>query len=266
MNNLKTIEAGLLALLLLAVAVPTWSVDAQELSAGEIMWKVYERPEGADRTSTLTMVLRNRFGDERVRSIRQFSIDLGAVEKKLMFFTAPADVKDTSFMIWSYDEEGREDDQWIYLPALRKIKRISSESKGDYFMGSDFTYDDLGDRWPDKDTHTILRDESLDGIPHWVIESRPKEADSMYSRTVVWVRQDGSWLGTKKEFYDPEGDLLKTLTVEKIEEIQGYWTVMESVMHNVQNDHRTIMSLADVSIDVGLDGELFTERSMRRGY
>lgn len=265
MRYLKTLMTASAVVLLGALAVPSGTVQAQDLDAAEIMQKVYERPEGDDRTSTLTMTLRNRFGDERVRTIEQYAIELGEVEKSLMFFTAPADVRDTAFMNWSYDEQGRDDDQWIYLPALRKVKRISSESKGDYFMGSDFTYDDLGDRHPDEDTHTILREEELDGVGHWVIESTPKDPGYMYSRTVVWVRQDGSWVGTKKAFYDPRGELLKTLSVEDLEKVQGYWTVTRSVMHNVQKDHRTIMELADAAYDVGLSEDLFTERRMRRG-
>lgn len=266
MRHLKMLTTGAALLLLAALIVPGGTADAQDLDAKEIMRKVYERPEGDDRTSTLTMTLRNRFGDERIRTIRQFTIDLGEVEKSLMFFTTPADVKDTAFMNWSYALEGRDDDQWIYLPALRRVKRISSESKGDYFMGSDFTYDDLGDRHPDKDTHTIVREEELDGVAHWVIESRPKDSGYMYGKTVVWVKKDGSWVGTKKEFYDPQGELLKTLSVEGLDQVQGYWTITRSVMHNVQKDHRTIMEIEDVTYDAGLSEDLFTERRMMRGY
>ena len=106
-----------------------------------------------------------------------------------MFFQSPADVRNTSFMNWSYDKAGKDDDQWIYLPALKKVKRISSDSKSDYFMGSDFTYDDLGDRKLEDDTHKLLREEALDGIDYYVVESVPVDEDYMYSKTITWINK-----------------------------------------------------------------------------
>ncbi|MBC8233431.1 outer membrane lipoprotein-sorting protein [bacterium] len=261
---MKTTSFTLTLILLLAL-LPVSNSRAEKLTALQIMENVYNRPEGKDRTSDLKMTLINKFGDERVRSIRQFGADLGKVEKNIMFFLAPADVKQTSFMNWSYDEPGKDDDQWFYLPALRKIKRISSESKGDYFMGSDFTYDDLGDRRPDEDTHTLLRTDTVDGKDYYVVESVPKEEDYMYSKTITWVATNGSWIGLTKEFYDEDGELLKVLSVDKVEQIQGYWTILQSTMHNVQNDHKTVMELSKVKYDTGIKESMFTERMMKRG-
>lgn len=137
--------------------------NAQNLTGKEIIENVYTRDEGDDRRGKLTMTLINSRGDQRIREIEQFDKDFGKEEKKIMFFMSPADVRNTSFMNWSYDDPTKDDDQWIYLPALGKVKRISSDSKDDYFMGSDFTYDDLGDRHPDEDTHKLLRTETLQG-------------------------------------------------------------------------------------------------------
>jgi len=241
------------------------SMQAQEKITGrEIIENVYNRETGEDATSDLTMTLRNSRGNERVREIKQFSKDFGKEEKSIMFFISPADVRNTSFMNWSYDEEGRDDDQWIYLPALKKVKRISSDSKNDYFMGSDFTYDDLGDRHPSEDTHKLLREEIINGEVCYVIESLPKEKGYMYSRTVTWIIKD-KWIGLKKEFYDEDGDHLKTLSVEKYDKIDGYWIILQSVMHNVQKKHKTIMNLKNVEINIGIDEGKFTERIMKRG-
>ncbi len=181
-----------------------------------------------------------------------------------MFFVTPADVRNTSFMNWSYDEAGKDDDQWIYLPALKKVKRISSDSKSDYFMGSDFTYDDLGDRHPTEDNHKLLREETIDGENCYVVESIPKDDEYMYSRTVVWIIKDKS-IGLKKEFYDEDEELLKTLTNKKYEKIKGYWTILSSEMFNVQKDHTTKMELANVKLDTGIPANKFTERMMKRG-
>jgi len=172
-------------------------------SAKDIITKVYNRPTGDDMTSMLTMTLTNKSGKQRIRKIKQFTKDFGTVEKSIMFFTSPADVKNTSFMNWSYDDASKNDDMWIYLPALKKVKRISSDSKSDYFMGSDFTYDDLGDRKVDDDTHSILREETIEGVKYWVIKSVSKDEDYMYSKTIAWIRQD-NYIGLKKEFYDED--------------------------------------------------------------
>jgi len=252
----------IIMMLILTSAVFTFAQD--KLSGLQVIQKVYDRSSGDDQEGVLTMKLINKRGDERVRTIKQFIKDFGKMEKKIMFFVKPADVKNTSFMNWSYDEEGKDDDQWIYLPALKKVKRISSDSKSDYFMGSDFTYDDLGDRHPSADIHKILREEKLNGEDCYVVESTPKDKDYMYSRTITWIIKD-KWIGLQKEFYDEDDELLKTLTVKKFEKIKAYWIITHSVMHNVQKNHTTDMQLNNLKIDIGISAKKFTERMMKRG-
>ncbi len=257
---MKTLTKIALAIMLFVAS----GLFAQNLTALQIMQKVYNRPTGNDMEATLTMTLINSQGDKRVRKIKQFIRDFGSVEKKIMFFVSPADVKNTSFMNWSYDKEGKDDDQWIYLPALKKIKRISSDSKGDYFMGSDFTYDDLGDRKPSADTHKILRTEKVDGLDCYVIESIPKDEDYMYSKTITWVVKD-RWYNLKKEFYDEDGEFLKTLKIKNVKNIKGYWIITRAEMNNVQKNHKTIMELSNVKINTGIPASKFTQRMMKRG-
>jgi len=257
----KRFQILLTALVLMSVV---FSYAQEKLTGLQIIQKVYDRPEGNDMQSELTMTLINSRGEQRVREIKQFLKDMGKVDKKIMFFLAPADVRNTSFMSWSYTEDGKDDDQWIYLPALKKVKRISSDSKSDYFMGSDFTYDDLGDRKPTDDIHKILREEKLNGEDCYVVESIPKDEEYMYSKTVTWIIKD-KWIGLKKEFYDEDGDHLKTLTVKKYEKIKGYWIIEASEMKNVQKNHVTSMSLKNIKIDSGIPSNKFTERMMKRG-
>jgi outer membrane lipoprotein-sorting protein len=249
---------------LLFAAIGVVALSAQEPSGLQIMQQVYDRPTGNDLVSDLTMTLVNSQGDTRERKIRQFSKRFPDGERKIMFFLAPADVKDTSFMSWSWEAAGKEDDQWIYLPALKRVKRISSDSKSDYFMGSDFTFDDLGERHPSEDTHRLIGTETIDGQTVYVVESVPKLAGSMYSRTVSWVVKD-KWVGLKKEFFDPKGRALKTLTVKKYDRIDGFWVLLEFEMENVQKKHRTNMRVENVAVNRGLDDGLFTERMMTRG-
>ena len=258
--NLKSIMILLVSLIVLSGGL----FSQKKLTGLEVMKKVYNRKAPKDMEATLTMTLVNSNGEKRVRKIKQFIKDFGKVEKKIMFFISPADVRNTSFMNWSYDDPNKDDDQWIYLPALKKVKRISSDSKGDYFMGSDFTYDDLGDRNPEEDNHKILRMEKVNGLECYVVESTPKDEDYMYSKTVTWVVKD-RWYGVKKEFYDEDGEHLKTLTLKKAQNIKGYWIIVNVEMNNIQKNHKTIMLLSDIKVDSGIPSNKFTVRMMKRG-
>ncbi len=259
MKNLKIVASVIVIIISMS-----YQTVAQEMTAREIIEKVYNRAEGDDQTSNLTMTLINKSGKERIRKIKQFTKDMGDMEKSIMFFQSPADVKNTSFMNWTYDDENKSDDQWIYLPALKKTKRISSDSKSDYFMGSDFTYDDLGDRKLDDDTHKLLHEETLDGVAYYVVESTPKDEDYMYTKTMTWVRKD-NYIGLKKEFYDEDEELLKILHIKKFEEISGFLIITNSEMQNVQKNHKTKMILSDININTGISDSKFTERMMMRG-
>ena len=260
MKNLQTITA-IIAMIIAMGFSP--EMTGQSLSGKQIIDKVYNRPTGEDQTSDLAMTLINKIGSQRVREIKQFTMDLGEVEKSIMFFLSPADVKNTSFMNWTYDSD-QGDDQWIYLPALKKTKRISSDSKSDYFMGSDFTYDDLGDRKLEDDTHKLLREETLDGKECYVVESVSKDEDYMYSKTVVWVNKS-NFIGVKKEFYDEDEDLLKILSIKEVEEISDIWVITNSEMKNVQKNHRTTIILSNIQINTGMSESKFSERMMMRG-
>lgn len=256
---MKTLKLAFMAFL-----AATLTLFAQDKINGlQIIKNVYDRDTGTEVEGNLTMTLTNKDGNKRVRELKQFIKDFGDVEKKIMYFIKPADVKNTSFMNWSYTDE-KADDQWIYLPALKKVKRISSDSKSDYFMGSDFTYDDLGDRKPGDDVHKLLKEEKLNGEDCYVVESIPKEKDYIYSKTITWIVKD-KWVGLQKKFYDEDGDFLKTLTINKYEEIDGIITILSTSMENDQNKHGTIMEFSDVKINKGVQDDLFTERMMKRG-
>jgi len=257
MKNLK-----LTSVIIVLFFAGTFSSNAQ-LTGTQIVDKAYNIATGDDQTSTLTMTLINKSGKKRVRKIKQFTKDFGKVEKSIMFFQSPADVKNTSFMNWSYDSD-KSDDQWIYLPALKKTKRLSSDSKSDYFMGSDFTYDDLGDRKLDADKHKLLREETVNGFKCYVVESVSKDEDYMYTKTVTWINKS-NFVGVKKEFYDEDGDLLKILSIKSTKKISGFWVIMKSEMKNVQKNHKTVIELSNIVINSGVSDSKFTERMMTRG-
>ncbi|MDH5717751.1 MAG: outer membrane lipoprotein-sorting protein [Spirochaetia bacterium] len=248
---------------LFIAAVITQTAMANSLTGYQIIEKAVNRPAPKTQKATLTMTLVSSSGSKRVREIDQFTNDDSKVEKKIMFFQKPADVRGTSFMNFSYSGD-KADDQWIYLPALKKVKRISSDSKGDYFMGSDFTYDDLGDRNPKDDNHEILREETLNGEECYVVSSTPKDKDYMYSKTITWVIKN-KWIGLKKIFYDENGDLLKTLNVIDYKNIDGYWIQTIVKMINEKTKHETIMNLSNIKVNDSVPNSYFSERIMKRG-
>ncbi len=238
------------------------TLSAQQPTGLEIIEKAYNRPASKTTEANLSMILENSKGVQRVREIKQYTKDFSDVEKKLMIFLKPKDVKNTTFMNWSFDDGS--EDQWIYLPALKKIKRISSDSDSDYFMGSDFTYDDLGDRHPSEDTHKIIGEETIDGQACYIVESIPLDDEYMYSKTVTWIIKD-KWIGYKKEFYDEDEELLKRLSLVKYETFDDVIVLTEVRMVNQQNGHSTIMRLSDVEINKTIADNMFTERMMKRG-
>lgn len=241
------------------------SADAQPLTGREIMQRVKERPDGDTRYARMELTLLKKNGAKRERKLESWAMDTGRDTKKIMYFTYPGDVKGTGFLTWDYDEIGRDDDKWLYLPAMKKTRRISgSSSKTDYFMGTDFTYDDMGDRNVDEDTHTLLREEERDGRRCWVVESVPVDKREIYSRKVTWVAQE-CLTGIRVEYYDKLDALHRVLTVSEITQVQGFWTKLRMEMENVQTGHRTIISIAEPQYDLKIDPGLFTVAKLEKG-
>ena len=177
----------------ITAAVLISSANAGAQSGWDIMVKVDERDDGDTRKSSLTMTLINKRGSTRVRDVISYGKDYGKDSKQLMYFKKPEDVEGTCFLSWEYDDVSKEDDKWLYMPALRKERRISGRSSNDYFMGTDFTYDDMGDRNVDEDVHTLKGEDVFEGKECWIIESVPVEKKRLYKKEN---------LGKKRYFYD----------------------------------------------------------------
>jgi outer membrane lipoprotein-sorting protein len=240
----------------------------EDIDARQVAVNVDEREDGDDQTSEMEMILINKRGQQRVRKIVTYRKDYGDDEKSVMFFLEPADVKGTGFLGWSYDDESKDDDQWLYLPALKKVRRISSSGKADYFMGTDFTYSDMGDRDVDDYTYAHLGTEVIDGIECYHLERLPKDDDVIdetgYSRSEVWVRPD-IWMMMKAVFFDKKGKLLKELAVSDFEEIDGIWVANTMYMNNIQKKHETYLKFSNNQFNTGLDDDLFSQRRLQRG-
>ena len=243
----------------------TMTAGDQTLTGRDIMQRAKDLPDGDSRYSEMELTLIKKNGDKRVRKVTSWSIDEGKDKKSLMFFTYPGDVNGTGFLTWDYDDISKDDDKWLYLPAMKKTRRISgSSSKTDYFMGTDFTYNDMGSRNIDEDTHNLLREEDRDGQKCWVIESIPVDKREIYSRKVTWIRQD-CCVPVYVEFYDKLDKLHRKLTISDIKQVQGYWTKSHMEMQNVQTGHSTVIIMKNPEYDLKVDKSMFTVAKLEKG-
>ncbi|MCI7311059.1 MAG: outer membrane lipoprotein-sorting protein, partial [Prevotella sp.] len=216
------------------IALMTMSgIQAADLTGRDIMQKVKNRANGDTRYATIEMTLIQKNGHKRVRKIESWAMDEGKDTKKIMFFTYPGDVKGTGFLTWDYDNVNKVDDKWLYLPAMKKTRRISGKSsKTDYFMGSDFTYDDMSTRSVDEETHSLLYEEVVGEHKCWVVQSVPKDQGEIYSKRITWIRQD-CLMAIKADYYDKLNRLHRHLTISNIDKVQGFWTMHLMQMENV---------------------------------
>lgn len=249
----------------LTAGVAAQAQAQKSLSGRDIVQMVKDRPDGDTRYSEMELTLQKKSGNSRLRKLVSWAEDEGKDTKKIMFFTYPGDVKGTGFLTWDYDKIGKDDDKWLYLPAMKKTRRISgSSSKTDFFMGTDFTYDDMGGRNVDEDDHKLLREEVRDGQKCWVVESRPKDPHEIYSRKVSWIRQD-CLMAMYIEYYDKLDKIQRVLKVSDIKKVQGFWTAGQMVMTNMQTGHRTTILVKNQKYDVGVDKGMFTVVKLEKG-
>ena len=236
-------------------------------TAQEIAQKVHDLPEGKTSSSTATLTLIDKNGKTRVREVATYEMKEGTTKKSVMVFRTPKDVAGVSYLSFDYpdnpDGSVKDSDSWLYLPAMKKVRRVSGSSKDDDFQGTDFTYDDLGDRSLGKDTFAILGEESVSGIPCWILEYRAKDKNAKISRRVYWIGKD-NYVTYKGEFYDKAGKLKKTLACEEITQISGYWVIQKMTMTNVQSKHSTVYETKNKQFDIPIDANYFTVSALER--
>jgi len=269
-NMALTCLLSLAALILVLTLTPSpgWCDDP---AARAIVEKVDARDDGDNQTSDMEMILIDKRGKKRVRRLGLFSKDKGPDTMKLMFFKHPADVKDTAFLTYDYDNPSKDDDQWLYLPALRKTKRIASTDKSGSFMGSDLNYSDMTDRNLEDYDFTLKKEMEVKGVKTWLIESIPRTKkvikETGYKKSLIIVRQDNYFV-IRAIHWEKDGGYLKYVDVKKLELIDGIWVATE--MHvtkkkNKQLAHKTILKLNNVKFNQNLDYDLFTVRRMEKG-
>ncbi len=244
----------------LPMQAPAQADGPSATEAMEIMQQVDNRPMPDDQQLTMTMKLVNRKEKTLQRTLR---VKKQGETKSFLRFTAPADVENTAFL--NISREAGDDEMYLYMPALNRVRRIASSTKHQNFMGSDFTYDDMGDRDIHDYTYTLLSgDATLEDDSTYVITGNArKPAETGYSRLKFWIRKD-HYLPVKIEYYDRRGDLLKIQKNGEVQQFDEYMIATRIKMRNVQTKHQTILSMQDIQVNIGLPEMTWTQRNLRR--
>lgn len=261
---MKIIIATIAACLLIGGAV-----SAQEQTAYSIIKNSNDKEDDAKTASyTAVMTLTSKSGGVRTRIVSSRSKNFGTIKKTVIVFSTPKDVAGVAYLTWEYDKDAdsskKDDDSWLYMPALKKARRISGSSKGDDFMGTDFTYDDIGSRNIDKDEYTLIGKETVSGTLCWVIECTAKDKTQKNPKRVVWIAEDNYSL-IKTDYYDRQNNVQRTLTCSDIAKIDGIWTTQTMYMKNMQRGTATKIEMKNVEYNQPVQDSLFTVSSLERG-
>jgi len=252
-----------LLLCLIAFDAPAETPEARGLA---IAIESDRRDQGfGDLTVNLMMVLKNRHGEVSQRKIRVSTLEMANDgDKSLTRFDEPADVKGTALLTFSH--KTGDDDQWLFLPALKRVKRISSSNKSGSFMGSEFAYEDIGSQEVEKYKYKHLRDEPCEALGCFVIERYPVNPDSGYTRQTVWIDKT-EYRAQRIDYYDRKQSLLKTLTWKGYRQyLNKYWRADEMLMVNHQTGKSTLLQWSGYRFRTGLmDGD-FNQENLKRGY
>jgi len=257
-------------LALLWLVVPL--VAQADMTGREVMEKQKELHKVKTEIGDEIMMLVDKDGNKEKRNVKRYAKEVGDdVHRYLVVFLSPADIRGTALLTWEQKE--RDNDQWLYLPAQKKMQRIAKGSKKNYFMGTDFTYEDMEPEDIDNFNYTILRSEDLKirdkSSACYVIEAVPankeKKRESGYSKRIMWIEKE--YLYTLKvEFYDRRDRLQKVQTNYKMENVSGtVWRAKQTLMDHKQKKHKTITSITARKINVDLADSVFTERYILSG-
>ena len=236
-------------------------------SGYDIMKKADEVAEPKTSSSTATLTIHSKKGSDRIREVIMKSKDYGDVKKEVIVFTTPKDVAGTAYLMFDYEDESKDSDNWLYLPAMKKTRRIASsgsESEGS-FMGTDFTYQDMGDRSLSKYDYKLLGEEDLDGIACYKVECISKAGTEKDPRYITYIGKS-DYIMRKCEFYDRQNQLHRLLTCSNFTSIKGFTTAQVMKMENVQTGTWSLIETKNIQYDAeDIDDSLFTVAALEKG-
>ena len=252
---------------LLLFSNTAWADDPK---ARAIMKKVDARDDGKTIDQDMLMVLIDKNGKKRTRDLKSYSKDFGADEHRILFFKSPADVKNTAFLTYDYDNPNKDDDQWLYLPALKKVKRIPTADKSSSFMGSDFSYFDMTDRDLEDYDFKLLKETKVRGKDAWVIEATPRNKkvvkESGYTKTIGIVRKDNYMVVRAINFM--KNGKKKYMDMPKLHKQNGVWVpdmMTATTKKGNRTLHKTILKFNHIKVNKPLSDDLFTTRRLEKG-
>lgn len=212
----------------------------------------------------LTMNLKNANGQTSSRKMINKTLEQSSDgDKSMIIFNSPKDVKGTSML--TYTHKVGSDDQWLFLPAIKRIKRISSNNKSGPFMGSEFAYEDLSSQEVEKYTYKFLKEDNLNGDKNFVVERDPVDPKSGYKKQIAWYNANKDYRIEKIEYYDRKGALLKTLVYNDYKlYAKKHWRAGEMVMTNHQSNKETQLLFEGYQFGVGLADNDFSQNSLKR--
>ncbi len=263
---MRTTILSIAAVITFALPVLTIAVE-DPVAKGEAIAREWDRRDRGfgDTKTTLKMILENRQGRQSERRLRIEVLEVADEndgDKSLVVFEVPRDIKGTALLSYSHILDP--DDQWLYLPALKRVKRISSSNKSGPFMGSEFAYEDISSQELKKYNYKWLRDEPCGKFECFVLEQRPLYKNSGYTRQVAWYDKDEYRL-QRIDYYDRKGDLLKTLTFGEYKQYLGkYWRAHDMYMVNQQTGKKTRLVYETFEFRTGLKDEDFTQNRLKR--
>ena len=245
---------------------------APKLSGTEIMQNVDQREEGEQVTRRSHIELKNRRNTVRSQKTIAYKKHFGDEKRTIIFYTEPTNVRGTGFLTFDYKSPDKDDHLWLYLPALRKVRRISSSDRGEYFLGTDFTYEEIKkEQKVELQDYTFERKgtDSVNDVETLVVEGTPVNSDIAeelgYSR-VVWRIDPAIWMSLQSDYYDLGGNHFKTTIVEKVEKIGGIDTATKIFSKNHITEHSTRITFSDVDYTTDIKDNLFSQARLRRGF
>lgn len=243
----------------------------QELSGAELIERVNARDDGIHVQRRFTVELTNRNGRKRRESTVSYRRYFDDEKRTILFYTEPNNVRGTGFLTFDYANAELDDDQWLYLPALRKVRRISASDRGDYFLGTDFTYEEIKkeQKVESKDySFTALGEVVVDGFKLKRVEGVPISssiADELGVSRVVWYIDPDIWMSRKTDYYDQNDNHARTITLEQVEVIDGYLTTTQMFVKNHKTGHSTRIRFEDIDYKTQVPEHLFSQARLRRG-
>jgi hypothetical protein len=259
-----------LVVLAAVVSVLSGSAATQRLTAEDVARRVRDRDTGRDSRAAIRMKLVDRRGRARDRALSLLTLKgrNNAGDRLLIRFTYPNDIRGTGFLVWEHPQG--EDERFLYLPSLGRVRRIAGSEAQDSFVGSDFTYEDIGGREFDDYTYAFAGEDvswtGADGKAHpaYRLESRRKNTAVEFLRVVSLVLTD-SFVVVQADIFNRRDEPQKRYVVQRLEPVQGIWTVLASTMTNDVERTRTELSIEKIDYNVGLKEDAFTRRELEAG-